>query len=116
MLATLAGQVVSGHERGRLVSELFDNLQGSDGQPSTSLMAEDSVENIARRCGRLEESIASMDFLYMLNVIQFRTKVIMCVSIFYLIFSTDLYFPQARERAPSRASSSHNLYQQTHSL
>jgi len=80
-LATLAGQVVSGHERGRLVSELFDNLQGSNGQPSSSLMTQDSVENIALRCGQLEESIASMDFMYMLNVIQFRTKVIMCVSI-----------------------------------
>lgn len=57
------------------------NTYSTDSRRTTeAVMAFDSLENLAARCGRAEENIAVTHFVFMVNAIQLRCKVIRFVS------------------------------------
>jgi hypothetical protein len=57
----------------RSISQLFSSLQGIFRKER---MEDDSLENLALRCIMAEETATCLDFVYMLNCIQLRCKVI----------------------------------------
>jgi hypothetical protein len=73
---------LKGNSSSDAISQLFQPLQGllpgSTGLPSE----DDSLENIAMRCIRSETLATNLDFVYMLNCVQLRCKVIRHVFFF----------------------------------
>lgn len=65
------------------IVKIFQFLNSSNHYSAESLrtvMVVDSLDNLAARCSQAEENIASTHFVFMLNAIQLRSKVIRFVS------------------------------------
>jgi hypothetical protein len=61
------------------VVKIFQFLNSKDrysAESQRAVMAFDSLENLAARCSQAEENIAVTQFVFMLNAIQLRCKVI----------------------------------------
>lgn len=56
------------------------NQYSAESESGRTVMAVDSLENLAARCSQAEENIAVTHFVFMLNAIQLRCKVIRFVS------------------------------------
>ena len=76
------------------IAQIFDLLKSAgtlelDGNNAADrLMVVDSLENIANRCSMAEQNSTVMDFVFMINTIQLRCKVIRLFSqIIYLTCS-----------------------------
>jgi hypothetical protein len=64
------------------VFQLFQSLQGL--APNELQSEDDSLQNLALRCIRAEQVVSSVDFVYMLNCIQLRCKVVRQVAVLLL--------------------------------
>jgi len=77
-ISMVCENVVENSEDSSYVSEVFQSLSEGTDLSSTvpSVMATDSLENLAMRCILAEDTAACLDFVYMLNCIQLRCKII----------------------------------------
>ena len=80
-IVMVCDQIVAHSDDSSYVSEILDTLQGGSkfADPIPSVMAVDSLENLATRCILSESTAACIDFVYMLSCIQLRCKVIRSV-------------------------------------
>lgn len=56
--------------------KLLHKITGKENHSKLDMMEIDSLENLALRCSRADSIIAAAEFVYMVNCIQFRNKII----------------------------------------
>jgi len=81
-LAVLCRTFLSDHTDGEnTITQTLKHLSGTHDRSSTlrSVMSVNSLENLAERCAMSEENVAVSDFMFMVNAIQLRCKVIRLV-------------------------------------